>query len=74
MTNTCTYYPGEDVLPLDSLIYEKFMILNEINNIRIDGYPISVDVKQQVFGLFEKEEKSDRKGYPESPAFLGCLG
>ncbi len=73
MTNTCTYYPGEDVLPLDSLIYEKFMILNEINNIRIDGYPISVDVKQQVFGLFEKKRRVTVKDIQNLLLSLGAL-
>ena len=35
MTNTCTYLPGEVVLPKDSLYYHKFMVLNEINTINL---------------------------------------
>ena len=31
MTNKCTYLIGEDVLPKDSLLYSKFMVLNELN-------------------------------------------
>ena len=40
MTNKCTYLPGEDVLPKWSLLYCKFNVLNEINNIKVNGKPI----------------------------------
>ena len=33
MTNKCTYLYGEDVLPKDSLLYSKFMVLNELNSV-----------------------------------------
>ena len=36
MTNKCTYLIGEDVLPKDSLLYSKFMVLNELNNLRLE--------------------------------------
>lgn len=45
MTNKCTYLIGEDVLPKDSLLYSKFMVLNELNNLRLDGQKISVELK-----------------------------
>lgn len=35
MTNKCTYLIGEDVLPKNSLLYTKFVVLNELNNITI---------------------------------------
>ena len=58
MTNTCTYLAGEDVLPKHSLLYEKFEVLNEINNIRINGVRISVEAKQYLFNeLFSKKKK-----------------
>lgn len=51
MTNTCTYLPGEkDVLPKNSLIYSAFEVLNEINNIKINGREIPTEIKQ---GLYE---------------------
>lgn len=53
MTNTCTYLTTEPVLPKDSLIYQKYMVLNEINNIKVNGEPISVEAKQGIFRLFE---------------------
>lgn len=37
MTNKCTYLIGEDVLPKNSLLYAKYMVLNELNNLRIRG-------------------------------------
>ncbi len=37
MTSKCTYLSGEDVLPKNSIIYSKFMVLNVLNNIRING-------------------------------------
>lgn len=49
MTNTCTYLAGEDVLPKNSLLYCKFMVLNEINNLKVNDKPISVRLKQDIF-------------------------
>lgn len=49
MTNKCTYLPGEDVLPKDSLLYHKFSVLNTINNLRINGEKISVELKQRIY-------------------------
>lgn len=58
MTNNCTYLPGEDVLPKHSLLYEKFEVLNEINNIKVMGVTIPVPVKQGIFNdLFLKKKK-----------------
>ncbi|MBR6669873.1 MAG: type II CRISPR RNA-guided endonuclease Cas9 [Ruminococcus sp.] len=49
MTCKCTYLAGEDVLPKYSLLYSKFMVLNEINNIKVNGEPISVELKQRLY-------------------------
>ncbi len=55
MTTKDTYLFGEDVLPANSLLYQKFMVLNELNNIRINGKRISVDLKQEIYeNLFKK--------------------
>ncbi len=45
----CTYMAGEDVLPKYSLLYSKFNVLNEINNIKVNGEPISVEIKQRLY-------------------------
>ena len=66
LTNSCTYLPGENVLPKDSLCYQKFMVLNEINNIRIDGRKIPVEAKQGIYNeIFEKKRSVKRKEIEE---------
>ena len=57
MTNQCGYLPGEDVLPKHSLLYCKYEVLNEINNIKINGQKITVECKKGIFGLFIKNKK-----------------
>lgn len=57
MTNKCSYLPGENVLPRYSLLYCKYTVLNEINNIRINGQKISVEHKQEIYHLFQKYKK-----------------
>lgn len=58
MTCKCTYIAGKNVLPKNSLLYCKFMVLNEINNIKINGERISVGDKQKIYTeLFEKKRK-----------------
>lgn len=58
MTCKCTYLAGEDVLPKNSLIYCRFTVLNEINNITVDGNKISVEAKQKIYNeLFMKNRR-----------------
>lgn len=58
MTNTCTYLPGEPVLPRYSLRYVAFDVLNTLNCVRVDGLPLPVKVKQAVYrDVFLKYEK-----------------
>lgn len=62
MTNKCTYLMREDVLPKNSLLYSKFMVLNELNNLCLNGYPISVELKQKIYtDLFQKKRKVTQK-------------
>ena len=65
MINTCTYLPGEKVLPKNSLLYQKFSVLNEINNIKINGMSIPVEHKQGIFELFKKNKKMTVKRIEE---------
>ena len=58
LVGECTYLPGEKVLPKCSLLYEKYMVLNEINKLRVNGAPISPDVKKGIFNdLFCRYKK-----------------
>ncbi|MDE6312235.1 MAG: type II CRISPR RNA-guided endonuclease Cas9 [Lachnospiraceae bacterium] len=62
MTSKCTYLTKENVLPKSSLLYEKYMVLNEINNLKIKSVPISVELKQEIYHeLFEKKLKVTKK-------------
>lgn len=49
MTNKCTYLVGEDVLPKNSILYSKYMVLNELNNLKVNGEKISVELKQKIY-------------------------
>lgn len=58
MTNNCTYLVGEDVLPKDSILYSKYRVLNEINNLKIDDVKISNELKQDIYReLFLRNRK-----------------
>lgn len=62
LVRRCSYLEDEKVLPKSSLLYEKFCVLNEINNIKIDGEKIPVSLKQDIYhDLFEKGKKVTRK-------------
>lgn len=54
MTNKCTYLPLEDVIPRQSLLYQEYLVLNEINNLKINDEPISVEQKKIIFEEFKK--------------------
>ena len=72
MMNTCTYLPGEEVLAKNSLLYQKFEVLNEINNLKINGIAIPVSVKQRLYSeLFCQRKKVSLKQIKE---FLKCNG
>lgn len=45
----CTYLPAKKVLPKASLLYETYMVLNELNSIKIRGKKISVEAKQSLY-------------------------
>ena len=53
----CTY-TNDPVLPMDSLLYSKYNVLNEINPIKVNGKAIPVEVKQAIYtDLFENSKK-----------------
>ncbi len=62
MTNKCTYLIHEDVLPKNSMLYSKFVVLNELNNLRLDGEKISVELKQKIYeDVFQHYRKVTQK-------------
>lgn len=74
MTAKCTYLAGKDVLPKNSLLYSKFEVLNEINNIKIDGIKIAPKTKQEIFEeLFMKKRKVSVKDIKDFLLSKGLL-
>lgn len=49
MTNHCIVYMDEEALPLNSIVYQAYITLNEINKIKYKGHIISTEWKQAVF-------------------------
>jgi len=45
-------YTDDFVLPLESITYQKYIVLNELNNIRYKGSCLNVDIKKKVFDCF----------------------
>ena len=61
MTNKCTYLLNEDVIPKESLLYAKFSVLNEINNIQVNDKRISKDMKMKIIELFKNKKSVGKK-------------
>ena len=58
LVRECTYLTDERVLPKNSLLYEKYMVLNELNNLKVHEEKISVELKQDIYrDLFRKSGK-----------------
>lgn len=54
----CTYLKEEKVLPKSSLIYNEFMVLNEINNLKLNSFLITEEMKKAIFEeLFKTKKK-----------------
>lgn len=62
LTSKCTYLFDRDVIPKNTILYSKFMVLNELNNLRLDGEKPDVQFKQDIFNdLFMHHKKVTRK-------------
>ena len=66
LVRRCTYLTSENVLPKSSLLYQKFMVLNELNNLKINGVPIDTELKQDIYrDLFCRDKKVTSKKIKE---------
>lgn len=64
MTLKDTYLLGEDVLPANSLLYQKFTVLNELNNIKINDKRLTPLEKQRAYEeLFKKNNTVTAKKF-----------
>ena len=57
MVRHCTYLSNERTLPKQSLLYEKFMVLNELNNLKVNGKKPEVTTKQAIYDTLFKSGK-----------------
>ena len=53
----CTYLRQEKVLPKSSLSYSEFMVLNELNNLKVNDMPITEEMKKRIFDQLFKTKK-----------------
>lgn len=66
LTAKCTYLPDRDVIPKNSILYSRYMVLNELNNLKLDGKKPDVSFKQAVFNdLFMHRRKVTQKALRE---------
>lgn len=57
MTNKCTYLNDRNVIPKNSLLYSEFMVLNELNNVKIRDEKLSIELKKKIFDNLFKNYK-----------------
>ncbi|MCL2599221.1 MAG: type II CRISPR RNA-guided endonuclease Cas9, partial [Firmicutes bacterium] len=58
MTRACTYLASEPVVPKGSLLYQEYMLLQDLNNLKINGDRITQDIKEQLYSGICQKEKS----------------
>ncbi len=64
LTNKCTYIPTEDVLPLHSLLYEEYLLLDELNRVRVNEKLIPIKLKERIIEeLFRRRKKVSKKAF-----------
>lgn len=62
MLSKCTYLKNETVLPKQSLLYQKFMLLQDINNLKVNGQRITPELKNIIFnGICQQESSLTKK-------------
>lgn len=65
--------PECDVIPKCSLLYSKFTVLNEINNLKLNGEDIPVELKQGIYNdLFMTRRKVTVKQIKDYLKARGC--
>lgn len=58
LTNYCTYIFGENTLPRESLIFQAYKVLNDLNNLKVNGSLISKEYKDYIIqNVYLKKKK-----------------
>lgn len=66
MTNRCTYLRGKDVISKNSLLYEEFVLLNELNKVTFDNELFHPTLKNEIIDeLFKTTVKVTKKKFAE---------
>ncbi len=58
MTIKDTYLLGEDVLPANSLLYQRYEVLDELNNIKVNKRRLDPEIKKDIYNKLFKTKKS----------------
>ena len=61
LISECTYFKGEKVLPKFSILYNDFIILNQLNCLVINGNKITEEVKLALFNFIKNRNKTSIK-------------
>lgn len=74
LIRSCTYLSGEKVMPQSSLKYERFTVLDGINQIRVNGEPLNPDVKHKIYTeLFETGKRVSKSTLCKYLKSLGVI-
>lgn len=73
MTNKCTYLVGEDVLPKASMLYQEFLVLNDLNNVRVNGEKLDDETKQKILPYFVTNKKISLKTFESLLKEYACF-
>ena len=58
LTNYCTYIFGENTLPKESLVFQAYKVLNDLNNLKVNGSLISKEDKDYIIqNVYLKKKK-----------------
>ena len=64
--NRCTYLRGKDVIPKNSLLYEEFVLLNELNKVTFNNELFHPTLKNEIIDeLFKTTVKVTKKKFAE---------
>lgn len=75
LIKTCTYLPSEKVLPKNSLLYSKFSILNQLNNLKINGEKLNPDIKMTLFNdLYINVKRAQKVTVKKLKSYLKSKG
>lgn len=74
MVGECTYIKGRKSLPASSLAYQDYLVLSEINNIKVRGNRIESDLKDIIYKLALIHKTVSVKGILNALRSKGLIG